>query len=205
MNATERLAAIGTSALTDAEILSALIFTRKDTKKAEQIIHNQGGNLMVLARRNMPIEELSESENMRISLVREVMFRYPLTTEKITSPRAASEYLIPKCRLLTEEVFGMLALDVAGNLIADRIVFRGSRSATTVCPSTFFRTALAIGAASVIAYHNHPSGNVEPSTDDELVTKKLRRAGDYLNLQLADHIIVGSDDIYSFRRAQEWK
>ena len=61
-----------------------------------------------------------------------------------------------------------------------------------------FSLALQAGAAALIFAHNHPSGQVEPSTEDKRVTKRLREAGKLLRIEVLDHIILGKDEYFSF-------
>jgi len=123
---------------------------------------------------------------------------------KINSPRAAGDYLLDRCSGWDEERFGMLALNSKSELIAERILSKGTAIGTMITPREFFREALRYGAFTVLAYHNHPSGNAEPSREDVALTAKLRTVGDSLELKLIDHIIVGSGDYYSFRASEGW-
>jgi DNA repair protein RadC len=123
---------------------------------------------------------------------------------KISSPREAGEYLVDRCSGWTEEHFGLLALNSKCELIAERILSKGTATGTMVTPREFFREALKYGASSAIAFHNHPSGNSAPSREDSQLTNRLKDAGESLNIQLVDHIIVGSGNYYSFRTSEGW-
>ena len=109
-----------------------------------------------------------------------------------------------QCSGLGEEQFGLLALNSKCELIADRVITKGTAIGTMISPREFFREALKYGAVSTIAYHNHPSGNIEPSREDIQLTKRLQDAGESLGVQLVDHIIVGSGQCYSFRASEGW-
>jgi DNA repair protein RadC len=123
---------------------------------------------------------------------------------KITSPRAAGDYLMTRCTGWTEEHFGLLALNSKCELIAERVLSKGTVVGTMVTPREFFREALRYGAVTAIAYHNHPSGSIEPSREDATLTEKLRNAGESLGVKLVDHIIVGFREYYSFRISEDW-
>lgn len=123
---------------------------------------------------------------------------------QLHSPAAAGAYLLPRCRDWTEERFGLLALDARGRLLADRIVSRGLATAVLVSPREVFREALMFAAVSVLAYHNHPSGDPAPSREDQLLTRRLRAAGAALGVPLADHLILGREGFHSFRAAEGW-
>ena len=121
---------------------------------------------------------------------------------RITSPRAAGAYLLPRCQGWTEERFGLLALNAKGDLLAERILSQGTATATLISPREFFREALRYGATTALAYHNHPSGDPTPSREDTQLTRRLQAAGESLGVPLADHLILGSDRYHSFRAAE---
>jgi DNA repair protein RadC len=74
----------------------------------------------------------------------------------------------------------------------------GTVSGTLVDPRVVFATALKTNATGIILAHNHPSGNLKPSRADELLTDKLRKAGELLDVVVLDHIIVTTEGFYSF-------
>jgi DNA repair protein RadC len=123
---------------------------------------------------------------------------------RITSPRAAGAYLIPRAQGWTEERFGLLALNAKGDLLAERILSQGTATATLISPREFFREALRYGATTALAFHNHPSGDPTPSREDIQLTRRLQAAGESLGVPLADHLILGSDRWHSFRAAEGW-
>jgi len=123
---------------------------------------------------------------------------------RITSPRAAGDYLLPRCQGLGEERFGLLALNAMGELLAERVMSQGTATGTLVSPREFFREALRYGATSALAYHNHPSGDPAPSREDTQLTHRLRAAGESLGVPLADHLILGRESYHSFRAAEGW-
>ena len=123
---------------------------------------------------------------------------------RITSPRAAGDYLLPRCQGWSEERFGLLALNGKGELLAERILSQGTSTATLISPREFFREALRYGATSALAFHNHPSGDPSPSREDLQLTRRLRAAGESLGVPLADHLILGAGRYHSFRAAEGW-
>lgn len=123
---------------------------------------------------------------------------------RITSPRAAGDYLLQRCQGWTEERFGLLALNAKGELLAERILSQGTSTGTLVSPREFFREALRYGATSALAFHNHPSGDPTPSREDVQLTRRLRAAGESLGVPLADHLVMGADRWHSFRAAEGW-
>ena len=105
---------------------------------------------------------------------------------------------------LRQEEFWILPLDVQSRLIGEpRILSRGDVDGTEAGPSLVFRAALAAGAVSAIALHNHPSGEVEASAADRAVTRRLVAAGKVLDLPLVDHLIVGDGGRFTSLRRSE--
>jgi len=96
-----------------------------------------------------------------------------------------------------QEILGYLALDVRNNLIKNEALYRGTESVTVADPKLIFRTALGLGAHSLIIYHNHPSGSTEPSKLDIEIAERLARVGTELNLPVLDFVILSRDGIYS--------
>ena len=203
----ETVARYGPETLSDAQIVEALL-NRPRPGRSEEIL-NQAGTLARLAAMGpgeLKTLGLTQAEAARFAILAEVQRRSSRVCDRprITSPRAAGTYLLPKVQGWTEERFGMLALNAKGELIADRILAHGTATACLISPREFFREALRFGATSALAWHNHPSGDPTPSREDGALTKRLRGAGEQLGVPLADHVVVGNDAFHSFRSAEGW-
>jgi DNA repair protein RadC len=96
------------------------------------------------------------------------------------------------------ESFVVLFVDVKNRLIADKELFRGTLSHTSVYPREVVKTALACNAASVIFAHNHPSGTPEPSEADLLLTRTLKQALALVEIRVLDHFVVAGPLVHSF-------
>lgn len=120
---------------------------------------------------------------------------------RVTTPRQAAEYLIPHYGHLPTEHFGILSLDTKRRLLATTIISVGSLDSTLVHPREVYRAALDHRAASILVFHNHPSGDPTPSADDLALTNRLRAAGEVLGVDLQDHLIVTDTRYYSFQEA----
>ena len=95
------------------------------------------------------------------------------------------------------EVFGVLALDTANHVIGINVVSIGVLDAAPVHPREVFRWAIHAGAASIIAFHNHPSGKATPSKEDRAATTRLRAAGELLAIRVLDHVVLGADGTWA--------
>jgi len=97
-----------------------------------------------------------------------------------------------------QEEFKILMLNRCNQILGIYPLSKGGVSSTIVDAKLIFSVALKCNASSIILAHNHPSGNLNPSEVDKKITQKLKRAGQYLDIELLDHIILTKDDFYSF-------
>ncbi len=114
------------------------------------------------------------------------------------SPAVVRDFLRLKLGALEHEVFALLYLNAQNQLIAYEELFRGTANQTAVYPREVARRALFHNALAVILAHNHPSGTVDPSRADRLLTDTLRDALALIEVRVLDHVIVGSRGTYSF-------
>ncbi len=203
----ETLAMYGPESLSDSQIIEAML-NRTRPGRAEGILTLAGSLARMTAMGPAELQAigLTRTEMARFAVLQEVQRRSRHTTERprITSPRSAGTYLLPRCTGWTEERFGILALNAKGELLAERILSQGTATATLISPREFFREALRYGATSALAFHNHPSGDPTPSREDCALTKRLRSAGESLGIHLADHMVIGAESWHSFRAAEGW-
>lgn len=115
----------------------------------------------------------------------------PAARPAVDSPDAAAELLVPALLDLDRERCVALLLDTKHRLLRAATVSIGSIDHTFMAPREVFRDALLGNAAALVLGHNHPSGDPEPSSDDERVTGRLRRAGELIGVELLDHLVVG--------------
>jgi DNA repair protein RadC len=121
-----------------------------------------------------------------------------IAKDKISSSRDAFEILRGKIGDLPYEEFWIILLNKANKVIRTCNISEGGISGTVVDPKKIFKIALDHHASSIILGHNHPSGNLQPSEADQKITKKIRDAGNMLDVAVLDHIIIGDDRYYSF-------
>jgi DNA repair protein RadC len=207
LSVAETTARYGPETLSDAQLVEAML-TRIRPGRAEGILAQAGtlGRLVAMGPGELRQVGLSAVEAARFAVLQEATRRSSRSIDapRITSPRSAGTYLLPKVQGWTEERFGMLALNAKGELLADRILAQGTATACIISPREFFREALRYGATSALAWHNHPSGDPTPSREDMALTTRLRSAGESLGVPLADHVVLGRDRWHSFRAAEGW-
>jgi DNA repair protein RadC len=96
------------------------------------------------------------------------------------------------------EEFIILCLNRANKVLGYSKISQGGLAGTVADPKVIFQVALKANACSIILAHNHPSGNLKPSENDISLTKKLKNAGEFLDLTVLDHLIITSEGYYSF-------
>jgi DNA repair protein RadC len=106
--------------------------------------------------------------------------------------------LIQKFRDLDQEVFSVVFLDTKHRVISVETLFHGTINTASVFPREVVKRALDLGAAALIAVHNHPSGNPEPSSEDRRVTEDLKSACQLMEISLLDHLVIGGNGYFSF-------
>ena len=116
----------------------------------------------------------------------------------LSDPSSVGRYLTEKLLTESQEVMGGLLLDAKNRLVKDAALFRGTLTHAAVAPAPLFRQAILAGAAGVILYHNHPSGDPEPSPEDLATTKRFLAAGREIGIEVKDHVIVGRGRWVSF-------
>lgn len=137
----------------------------------------------------------------KLAIVKEERKRYSLEQPFIQSPTAAADafQVIFELENAAEEMFCALFLNTKNKIIGAAEISHGTLNAAVVHPRELFKMALFHNAAAVIIGHNHPSGNPQPSHEDALILKKLKEAGEMLDIHILDQIIIGeAGNFYSF-------
>jgi DNA repair protein RadC len=122
------------------------------------------------------------------------------TRPALTGPEAAAELLVPALANLDRERCVATLLDTKHRLIEQVVVSIGSVDHTFMAPREVYRDALLANASALVLAHNHPSGDPEPSRDDEQLTRRLVRAGELVGVDLLDHLVVGGERWVSLAR-----
>lgn len=124
----------------------------------------------------------------------------PRDRPEITAPEAAAELLVPHLAGADRERCVAASLDTKHRLLEVAVVSVGSLDHTFMAPREVYRDALLANAAALVLAHVHPSGDPEPSRDDELLTRRLARAGELVGVTLLDHLVVGGTRWVSLAR-----
>ncbi|MBN4049007.1 DNA repair protein RadC [archaeon AH-315-M20] len=106
-------------------------------------------------------------------------------------------YFVDELKNKKKEHFYILMLDSKNRIIKEELVSVGTLNTSLVHPREVFKEAIKTSANAIILVHNHPSGNPEPSGEDEIITQKLIDAGNIINIKFLDHIVITSDKFVS--------
>ena len=209
MRPREKLLSHGPAALADAELLALLLRTGTQgqgvLQLAESMLKQLGGlsGLLTLPLARLKgIKGLGPAKRAELLAVMEMARRGlsgSLRTEPVfTSPQLVKDYLQMRLGALPHEVFAVLFLDAQQRLIACEELFRGTLTQTSVYPREVVKRSLELNAAGVILSHNHPSGVLEPSRADELLTQTLKSSLQMVDIRVLDHVVVSRGGALSF-------
>lgn len=160
---------------------------------------------------NASVEELSEIRGIGLAKACQIKAAFELANRRdmaaknknkmvIKTPKDAYNELKGRFRGKKKEYFWAILLDTRNQIIKCVEISVGSLDTSIVHPREVFKEAIAASASSIIAAHNHPSGNPEASQDDIHLSKRLKEAGELVGIGLVDHIIVGDGKYISLKR-----
>ncbi len=206
----EKMLLKGKSALTDTELIAILLGSGTTGQSAvglaQDILASVELNLHELGKRSVAdlcrFKGVGTAKAITIAAALELGRRRQLSDlqerTRVAGSRDAYNAIAPLLTDLYHEEFWVLLLNKANEIMTRNCLSSGGFAGTVVDAKMFFKTALDARAAAVIAIHNHPSGNLQPSQADLELTKRLRKAGELLDLPLLDHLIVSERGYFSF-------
>ena len=208
----ERLLERGAQALSDAELVAVLLGSgvrgRSAVELARALLGEFGSLPALLAAgraRLLAQHGVGPARGAQLLAAIELsrrQFREALRlTSALESPEATRGFLLAQLRDRPYEVFCCLYLDSRHRLIAFEELFRGTIDRAGVHPREVLRQTLLHNAAAVMFAHNHPSGVLEPSQADELITRRLKEALALIDVRVLDHFIIGDGQCFSFCEA----
>ncbi|MFM9381228.1 RadC family protein [Pseudomonas sp. UV AK001] len=201
----EKLLEQGSGSLSDAELLAIFLRTGVSGKSAVDLARhllNQFGSLRALLEADLGAFSeqlgLGPAKFAQLQAVLEMGRRHLAERMRqktaLENPQVVRDYLKAMLRHEPHEVFGCLFLDSKHQVLTFEALFRGSIDNTAVHPREVVKRSLANNAAAVILCHNHPSGNTDPSQADRLLTKRLQKALELIDVRVLDHFVVGDGE-----------
>jgi DNA repair protein RadC len=206
----EKLQRLGSSALGDNELVAAVLGTGRAESDAlalaNAILANAGGIEGLTRSRGEDLMRVAGVGAARaaqvlaaVELGRRTLARAERYREPLTKPREVAELLLPLYGSRSVEHFGVVLLDTKHRVLRTTIVTIGTLDASIVHPREIFREAAAAGAAAIVVFHNHPSGDPEPSPEDMVLTRRLISAGLVMGIEVIDHVILGNVSYVSMK------
>ncbi len=213
----ERLMTHGAKILSTAELLAILLGTGQGAGKlsavglGQYILHE----LSKCDREPLAVlRDISVAELMRIpgigpakattilaaiELGKRAFQSRPADRTVIDSPAAAAAALSQDLMWQNQERFAVVLLDIKNRLLGTQVITIGTATETLAPPGEIFREVIRQGATRLIVAHNHPSGNLEPSSEDIELTRQLLSGAKFLAIPLLDHLILGNGNYQSLR------
>ncbi len=203
--------ASGRQSLTDAELVAILIGSGSRQESAvelsRRILKSVNTDLNELGRMSltdlMSFKGIGEAKAISIAAALELGRRRQASDyrekPKIMSSEEAYRVIAPLIDDLEIEQFWIIMLNRANYMISKKRISEGGVSGTVVDSKIIFKAALDAMASQIICVHNHPSGNLNPSTADRELTDKLVAAGKVMDINVMDHLIISQRGYTSFR------
>ncbi len=208
----EKLGRLGPSALGDEELLAIVIASGSAGTSARGLAHTLVGcfgglhGLLRASRDDLlRVKGLGEARAAQVlaalEIGRRVLAVRPVERPQITSPRDAAHYLMPEYSARPVEQFGLLMLDTRHRVLRASVLTIGTLDCAAVQPREIFRHALLASAAAVVMFHNHPSGDPQPSGEDIELTRRVAAAGELMGVRVVDHVVLGDGRYCSLKES----
>jgi DNA repair protein RadC len=208
----EKLCRHGAASLGDNELLALVLGTGGGGRGALDVANallNAVGGLHGLVRSGPDemarVEGIGQARSAQIvaalELGRRTLVQAPGARVQVRTPQDAAALLIPAYGARKTELFGVVLLDSRHRLLKTAMITMGTLNTAIVEPRDVFREALMASAAAVVLFHNHPSGDPTPSSDDEELTRRLAAAGLLMGIPVLDHLVVGDVRYCSFKES----
>ena len=206
----EKYAKNGAVSLSDAELIAILLRTGNASESAvdlaKKVLVSSGNSLNTLS--GMSLRELSQIKGIgqakAISLLTAFEIGKRIRTEKVEQrPQIQSSLDVVnlmqnKIAFLDHEEFWVIYLNNANLILKAVQISKGGITSTEVDTRIVMQEAVVLKATQIILCHNHPSGSVKPSHADILLTEKIRKAAELLDISLIDHVVIHRERYYSF-------
>jgi DNA repair protein RadC len=200
----------GMSSLSDAELLAILINSGTKNKSAvdlgRELLLKVNNNLNTLGKLSIPelksLHGIGTARAVTIAAALELGRRRKLSevpeVPQIKCSKDVADIFQPLLGDLPHEEFWILFLNRSNKVMSRMKLSQGGVSGTVTDVRMVMKRAVECLASGIIVCHNHPSGNLNPSDSDSKITQKIKDAGNLLDIQLLDHLIITDRDYYSF-------
>ncbi|WP_455648692.1 RadC family protein [Kluyvera sp.] len=205
----EKMQRYGIESLTDVELL--VLFLRTGTREKNVLRYSQDllrhfgslyGLLSATEKAITQIDGMGIAKYAQLKGIAELARRYfslrVLSEDSLLSPEMTREFLQSQLADEEREIFVVIFLDNQHRVLKHSRLFSGTLSHVEVHPREIVREAIKVNAAAVILAHNHPSGHAEPSKSDRLITERVVKCCQFMDIRVLDHLVIGRGEYVSF-------
>ncbi len=212
----EKLAKLGKDKLSDEELLAIILSTGTKNVNALELARQILDSFTPEELLEVDVYELNRINGIKLAKASKIVASIQLgkrlskkvvykKIKTISSSEDAYKYVRDNLEFRKKEHFYTIFLNSKNDIIATEEISIGDLTSTIVNPREVFRPAIKKSASSIIIIHNHPSGNPTPSKEDFIITNRLVECGKLLDIKVLDHLIIGNDSYYSFKKeAKMW-
>jgi len=201
-----RLRDAGVTAISIKELLACLLQTRHATHHAEELLVRFKDLAGIFHAREEELCEIygigpASAARLKAALEcgKRLMMARPPDRYVVRSPADIAQLLMAEMSHLEQEHFKVLTLSTRNQVLADTTLYIGCLNASHIRVAEVFREAVKRNAAAIIVVHNHPSGDPTPSPEDVEVTRQIYAAGEMIDVELLDHLVIGQQRFISLR------
>jgi DNA repair protein RadC len=205
----EKLLKVGIKMMSDAELLAIIMGSgsRDETAVdlAIKIMKDNNSNISEVSR--LQIKDLMKYKGIGLAKAISIISAFELgrrsffgdiNRSKILDSESAFQLMYALLSGIMYEEFWVVYLNNSNMVLAKKKIAQGGITSTTVDLRLIYSIALEQHSTAILLYHNHPSGNINPSESDIQLTKKIVEAGKLLDIKVLDHLIIGEKNFYSF-------
>lgn len=210
----EKCLRYGPEKLSDSELLAVILRSgthgSSSVQLADQILHLSKQQQGLLNIYHLSMEELMQIRGIgqvkavQIKCIGELSKRIATReTEKLLdfhNPDTIASYYMERMRHEEQEQMICMMLNTKNQFLGDEVISRGTVNSSLVSPRDLILSAFRHRAVYMILVHNHPSGNPTPSKEDLLFTRRVWEAAQLVDIPLLDHIVIGDQQYFSFRK-----
>ncbi|MEG1124757.1 MULTISPECIES: DNA repair protein RadC [Citrobacter] len=205
----EKMMALGVESLTDVELLALFLRTGSPgtgvLSLAKEILQHFGSLYGLLSADYMDfsqVQGMGVAKYSQLKGIAELAKRYynvrVMEERSLLSPEMVREFLQSQLSQEEREIFLVIFLDAQHRVIKHSTLFSGTLSHVEVHPREIVREAIKMNASAVILAHNHPSGCAEPSKADKLITERVVKCCQFMDVRVLDHLVIGRGEYVSF-------
>lgn len=198
----ERLERFGSDSLSEAELLAIILNTGTKNENVIDMSHRLISTYGVDKLASCSLKELQEIKGIGKAKACRIHAMFTLSkrikageimNKIFTNSKDVAEYYIEKMKDYKKEHLIAVLLDSKNKMIKEETISIGTLDSSLVHPREVFKEAIKNSAKSIILIHNHPSGDSNPSVEDEKITKLMMKAGELMDIKLLDHLVIGKD------------